>query len=146
MKFLAIFLILVSILGLSNAIQNTQHINAKVYCNKGCSSTTYNDVSININQCTLLPKESTCDYALPYILVSPLSNSSYTVSAQIACDRYNLASYKAIVGQCNSYFIDEIEFSIYAYPPVDGAASSSSNLKPIALFSAFVIFIVSLVL
>ncbi|KAM9995527.1 hypothetical protein ACTFIY_001712 [Dictyostelium cf. discoideum] len=146
MKFLAILLILISILGLSSAIK-LQHINARIYCSRGCSNPKYADVSINVNECAVLPKEATCDYALPYITVSPFSNfnSSYTVSASIGCGMFSLTSHTANIGVCNSYTISGVEFSVYADPPIDGA-SSSSSLKPMVLFSAFVFFIISLIL
>ncbi|KAM9974646.1 hypothetical protein ACTFIW_008105 [Dictyostelium discoideum] len=147
MKFLAILLILISILGLSSAIK-MQHIDARIYCSRGCSNPEYTDISINVNQCAVLPKEATCGYALPYITVSPnvnSRNSSYIVSASIGCGMFSLTSEEAFIGTCNSYTISGVDFSVYADPPIDGA-SSSHSLKPMVLFSAFVFFIISLIL
>ncbi|EAL62733.1 hypothetical protein DDB_G0289411 [Dictyostelium discoideum AX4] len=147
MKFLAILLILISILGLSSAI-TVQHINARIFCGRSCSNPEYTDISINVNQCTVLSKEATCNYALPYITVSPninSLNSSYIVSASIGCGMATLTSKTAYIGICNPYTISGVEFSVYADPPIDGA-SSSNSLKPMVLFSAFVFFIISLIL
>ncbi|KAN0019567.1 hypothetical protein ACTFIU_002783 [Dictyostelium citrinum] len=150
MKFLAVFLILISILGLSSAVQ-IQHINAKVYCGAGCSNPTYSDVSVNVNQCIVLPEQKTCGFALPYILVSPRTtfpNITYTVTASIGCNMFPLQTYQAVIGVCNSYQISGVQFSILADLPEDGEATNSSNsLKPkIVFFSALLVFIISLIL
>ncbi|KAK5579258.1 hypothetical protein RB653_008939 [Dictyostelium firmibasis] len=148
MKFLAIFLILVSILSFSNAFK-IQHTNARVYCGNTCSGP-YSDVSININQCTILSEELTCGYALPYLTASLRTSSpsySYSVSASFACGRAEALFQDVVtVGQCNTYTVSDVQFSILADPPTEGEASSSNSLKPIALFSTLLILIISLIL
>ncbi|KAN0038716.1 hypothetical protein ACTA71_000902 [Dictyostelium dimigraforme] len=141
MKFLAIVLILVSILGLSNAY-TTQHINARIYCGGNCgNSTKTSDISITVNECRAFPKEDTC--ATPASVYPQLV---YNVVASFGCSSIQASSDQVIIGVCNTFTKSGYQFSIMAESPADGPASSSNSLKPIVLLSALVFLIVSLVI
>ncbi|KAN0024200.1 hypothetical protein ACTFIV_008600 [Dictyostelium citrinum] len=148
MKYLAIFLILVSILGFSNAI-TTQHIDARIYCGGNCqNSTKTSDISINVNECKWFPIEDTCGFPLPFFTATPKSLSpdlTYTVTASIGCNMKAILTRTVEIGVCNTFTEDGYQFSILADPPQDGA-SNSNSLKPIILLSILVVFIVSLIL
>ncbi|KAN0024401.1 hypothetical protein ACTFIV_008807 [Dictyostelium citrinum] len=146
MKFLAILLILVSILGYSNA--KDQYIKTKVYCGAGCVGNDYKEIEINVSECTLFEPEQTCGYALPYLTATPIQNvpKNYSVVTSIGCKSIEISNDVATVGVCNTYTFSDITFSIFPNEPEEGKASSSSFLKPVALLATMIILIVSLIL
>ncbi|KAM9974647.1 hypothetical protein ACTFIW_008106 [Dictyostelium discoideum] len=147
MKYLAIILILVSILNFSNALA-TKHINARIYCGGNCqNSTETSDITINVNECTLFPKEDTCGYPLPYFTAIPTSSLdlTYVVTTSFGCNLMQVSKKTVNIGVCNTFKEGGFQFSIFADPPQEGA-SNSNSLKPIILLSVLVILIVSLIL
>ncbi|KAM9987819.1 hypothetical protein ACTFIZ_003190 [Dictyostelium cf. discoideum] len=147
MKYLAIILILVSILSFSNAIA-TKHINARIYCGGNCqNSTKTSDITINVNECTLFSQEDTCGFPLPYFTAIPTSSLdlTYSVYASFGCNIMQVSKKIVNIGVCNTFTEGGFQFSILADPPQEGA-SNSNSLKPIILLSVLVTLIVSLML